>query len=700
MKIIYGGLLAASLITLALTHIATFQAVTLVGGWLQTLLLINIILIVVMLILVTAAGWRLWRAWRRDTAGAKLSARLAGLFLLVALVPASALYLVSAGGVFRGIESWFDTPLDRAFEKGADFGRHVLRQEFARLEEVARGIASDIDSGRRPLPFWLDDLRLLYQLDDVIVTDATGRPLSGELAGGGSGLSAAAITALRERGTHHTLSGFGTQRNIEVSVLMPYQRAGYALRVSRALPEGISEGLHDIESGRQEYEKLLLLRRGLLFSFMATLTLSFMTVLAVALWASLRLGTRLVRPLVEMAEAALAVGRGNFKQRLPIAAGPDNEMTQLSRAFNAMVDDLDQSRQQVSERQVALAEANTYLENLLSSLSAGVLATDSQGRLTHINQSAKQILNAPMESWMGQTYHHWEIIPDIAAMFKEASEGEEGDIERRLPQKDGRMLLARARLLPANAGGGVLVVVDDISRQLQAERDATWEEASQRFAHEIKNPLTPIQLAAERLQRKLGGKLTATDEQLLARLSTTIINQVSAMREMVDEFRLYADDKRRRAETVNLNALLEDVTQLYERPNLRLDLRLAADLPPVAGDTVLLRQVLHNLLGNAAEAVAQSPLPWISVETVVDNGRAIVKIADNGGGVQPEMLEQAFEPYVTSKKSGTGLGLAVVRKVMEELGGSASLKNIKGGACAELRFGASPPADYKKQPSN
>ena len=238
---------------------------------------------------------------------------------------------------------------------------------------------------------------------------------------------------------------------------------------------------------------MLLLRRGLLFSFMATLTLSFMTVLAVALWASLRLGTRLVRPLVEMAEAALAVGRGNFKQRLPIAAGPDNEMTQLSRAFNAMVDDLDQSRQQVSERQVALAEANTYLENLLSSLSAGVLATDSQGRLTHINQSAKQILNAPMESWMGQTYHHWEIIPDIAAMFKEASEGEKGDIERRLPQKDGRMLLARARLLPANAGGGVLVVVDDISRQLQAERDATWEEASQRFAHEIKNPLTPIQ---------------------------------------------------------------------------------------------------------------------------------------------------------------------------------------------------------------
>ena len=203
-------------------------------------------------------------------------------------------------------------------------------------------------------------------------------------------------------------------------------------------------------------------------------------------------------------------------------------------------------------------------------------------------------------------------------------------------------------------------------------------------------------MAAERLQRKLGGKLTATDEQLLARLSTTIINQVSAMREMVDEFRLYADDKRRRAETVNLNALLEDVTQLYERPNLRLDLRLAADLPPVAGDTVLLRQVLHNLLGNAAEAVAQSPLPWISVETVVDNGRAIVKIADNGGGVQPEMLEQAFEPYVTSKKSGTGLGLAVVRKVMEELGGSASLKNIKGGACAELRFGASPPAGYKK----
>lgn len=675
-------LLALPLLVLALTQIVTLQQTPLAGEWLYPLLAANVALIVLMLAGIVWAAARLWRRWRLGAAGSRLASRLAGLFLTMALLPATGLYVISASSIFRGIESWFSTPLGHAFEEGLAFGQSVLGREFEGLEKDAHNLARAIDSGRS-LPFWRDDLQLLYQVEELIIYNREGVPIAAASGETADNLSELALNAVRRNQAYRNVSE-GARRNLEVVLRLSQQRSGYALKVSRPLPAGIAAGLDEVERGRQAYQNLLIVRRGLLLSFMATLTLAFVIVLAVSLWASARLGLHLFRPLTRMAAAATAVGRGDFNHRLPVGE-VDDEIAQLGRAFNSMVGDLRQSRREISERQAALAESNAYLENLLASLTTGVLAVDAAGRLARFNHNAEQMLRTPLAHLMGKHFSKWTPLPQIAPLVRDImSAADTGGKEQRLSGASGCMLVARLRRL--SHGGGVLVMVDDISKQIEVEREAVWEEASRRFAHEIKNPLTPIQLAADRLQSKLADKLAGDDKQLLSRLSSTITNQVEAMREMVDAFRMYADKQRRRKTMVDLNDIAAEVIHLYERPPLRLQLRKDESLPPINGDAVLLRQALHNLMTNATDAVAGVAEPKIIVQVARREDKALLTVEDNGGGVADEMRGKVFNPYQTDKAHGTGLGLVIVRKIMEEHGGEAYLENVNDGTRATLIF--------------
>ena len=679
----FYALMMPPLAVLIVTQVITFQQSPLAGEWLYPLLVANVILIVLMLLIITAAAVFFLRKWRRG-GGSRLAARLAGLFLAMGLLPATGLYVVSASSVFRGIESWFSTPLGHAFEEGIAFGQHVLGREFERLERDARSMAAAIESGRS-LPFWGDDLQLLYRVDDIAIYDQDGRPQVNSLSPLSEPLSAAALKTLRDRRAYRAVSA--DRRSVESVIPLPSRRSGFALKVSRAIPDNIADGLREIEQGRQAYEKLLILRRGLLYSFMATLTLSFAMVLLVSLWASIRLGARLFRPLNRMATAASAVGRGDFNYRLPASPAGD-EIAQLSQAFNAMVDDLELSRRQIGERQAALSKANAYLENLLESLTAGVLTVDGDGCLRQFNGNAEQLLKTPLSPLKGKHFRDWTAAEDIAALVGEFMKGG-GDVAEHRRAEGERMLVVRLRRL--TSAGGMLVIVDDISRQIKAEREAVWEEASQRFAHEIKNPLTPIRLAAERLENKLGDKLEGEERGMLSRLSSTIINQVEAMREMVDAFRLYASEKSGRSERMDLGAMAAELAGLYERPGLTIHRRLAENIPPIRGDAVALRQALHNILSNAVDAAAGAKAPqlWLCAEPE-SGGGAVLSVEDNGGGVPEEMLAEAFKPYRTGKKKGTGLGLSIAQKIMKDHGGSLTLENTPEGARASLRFPPSP----------
>ena len=478
-------LTALAFLALVLTQAATFQSPNLAEGWFVPLLIADGILILVILIAVVLMAYRIGAAWRRGAPGGRLALRLGGVLLAVALLPSVLLYGISAAGIFRSIDSWFATPLGRAFEQGEAFGKSVLEGEFASLETVARDMANNL-RGRDGLPFWVEDFRLFHQLDGVALYDGEGRALatSGEEADGR--LSGIALAKLRTEPAHRDLTASG----IAVVLRMPPGAGVYAVRLVRPLPPDLLAGLREVALGQREYNNLLAVRRGLRLSFFLTLTLAFFMILLAAAAAALWLGRRLSHPLVKMAEATAAVGHGDFSRRLP-ESGSD-EIARLNRAFNAMVGDLGQSRRKLDKRRAALTKANLYLENLLASLTSGVLVFDDSGKLARANAGASRLLQTDMKKLSGKYVCGNSAL---AAINESVAAADFDAQERRLAGPGNSTLVARTRRLAPKAGGTVLVVVDDITRQMQEEREAAWEEASRRFAHEIKNPLTPIRLA-------------------------------------------------------------------------------------------------------------------------------------------------------------------------------------------------------------
>ena len=682
------ALVVAVLAALLLTQAATYQDSDFLENWLLPLLAADAVIILVAVAALAVAGRKMWVGWKRGAVGSRLALRLAGMFLAMALAPALTLYVVSVNSIFRGIESWFETPLGRSFERGLDFGRDVLGGEYSRLENLARDFSADTRLRRGAFPFWVDDIRLLHNLEDIGIYDDEGAPLAGTAA---EGLESGIMEELREQRLHRGLSGEGAEKTIAVAMRLPQGGDAYALMLSRRLPETLAAGLAEIELGKRNYDRLLTLRNGLRVSFLVALTLAVMMTLVAAGWLSLILGQRWSRPLSRLAAAAAAVGRGDLTARLRAEGG--DEVAKLNRAFNQMVADLDRARRAAAERQTAVTEANVYLENLLASLTAGILAFQRDGTLSRYNDGAARILGevgavADMKALQGRAPSEWGgVAPRLSSAAKIVSAllGS-GETEARL-QEGGRVLVFRVRRLPQDAGGGALVVLDDITRQIRAEREAAWEEASQRFAHEIRNPLTPIQLSAERMGRKLSGKLSEEDSRVLEQAVRVITDQVGAMREMVDRFRHYAEGGRRR-DRVDLAELARDMATMHPHVECVAPATLA-----VTGDAVALRQVLHNLLANASRAAGEAERPWIRISAEAGEGgrEARIVVEDNGGGVPPDLLPRVFDPHVSGGKSkGAGIGLAVARSIAEEHEGKLILENAPKGARAVFTLPATP----------
>lgn len=682
-----AALFAAALLATIATHLAIYQKTDIFQAQFKILLAVDGALIALLAAAILWMVARQVRAWRSGEPGARLSLRLTLLFWGISLLPAVLLYSVSVSAVFRGIESWFDAPLGRSFERGIAFGQDVIGGEFARLEQVARDIAASPQMQRSALDFYIGDAVALYGIDSIALLGARGEPLAQAGQRRETPLSAAAVQRALRDGLHLNLSGSGIDRAIEVGVPVRRARGAALLLVARALPADIAEGLAEIERGRQEYEQLQILRGALRWSFVLTMSLALLLILLALGWISLRLGRGLTRPLVRLSLAAEAVGQGDFSRQLR-ADHPLKEIAHLNHSFNLMVGDLRQLHQETAERQAALRKTNAYLENLLSSLTTGVLTFAADGALSGHNAAAERFFQAPLKGLVGQT--RLPPSPLAAALEEAVAElrlGGEGGVEKRAALPGGEALLLRALALPATAGGGLLVMVDDISRQIRAEREATWEEASQRFVHEIKNPLTPIQLAAERLGGKLGGKLAPEDDKVLRRLVDMIVSQVAAMREMVDAFRDYANKQSAQlTERVDLHGLLQQVLYFYENRQVRIARHLQEGLPPVSGNAVTLRQLLHNIVGNAMDALDGRADGRIDIRTAADGGWVELRVEDNGGGVPADMLQSLCEPYVTNKPQGTGLGLAVVRKTVDEHGGRLAIENGENGLRVSVRL--------------
>ncbi len=459
----------------------------------------------------------------------------------------------------------------------------------------------------------------------------------------------------------------------------------YILQFTQPVPPKVEHDAETVQSVYRDYQALVFSRLGLKRLYGITLTLSFLVVLLAAVSVAFFISDKLGSSLEALADGTRAVAQGNFTGQYPVLSS--DELGALTGLFNQMTRQLADAKATSELQQRQVESAKGYLESVLTHLSSGVIGFDEALCLRSVNTSAGQILAAPMTEMcrmsLGEISEKYPLLNSfcqtIKAEFDTDSTGEWRKQIERLSKNGTQILLMRGTRLPQGAETGYVVVFDDISYLLQAERQAAWGEVARRLAHEIKNPLTPIQLSAERLQHKLSARLNAADAQLLARATQTIIGQVGALKNMVSDFANYARGSALKLSPLDLHQLIREVLDLYQANNMEWVLELHAARAMVMGDATRLRQIIHNLLQNAQDASQSNPHPRITLSTRLVARNVRLCVADNGTGFADNVLSRAFEPYMTTKSKGTGLGLAIVKKIVEEHNGQIQIENHRDG---------------------
>ncbi|MFC4159903.1 sensor histidine kinase [Chitinimonas lacunae] len=639
--------------------------------------------------------------------GSRLAWRLTLMFALVAVLPGTLLYTLSVQFLGKSIETWFDVSVDKALERGLDLGKRALDFSLKDLRQnadfIADALADESDSGAQTR---LSQLREQVHVLEASLFDARGRVIAhvGDERANPVPLvpERAVLKKVIQQFPYRALE---TTPNYGLSlrVLVPVNpgRIGGEVRVLQLLqpvPADLARDAELVEQVRNEYKLLALSRNGLKQSYALTLTLASLMALLAAVVLGMYLSEKLAAPLTVLAAGTRAVAQGDFSQMQPVVSR--DELGILTHSFNRMTRQLAEARAQVEQKQREQEAAKAYLETVLGNLTAGVLAFDANHQLRSGNVSAEGVLHVDLERLVLLSLDQWkDEYPHLAGFAAGLAESlaQQGEWQRELDIKhDGgaRMLLVRGTRLPIDGegeGGGSVVVFDDVTDLLRAQRDAAWGEVAKRLAHEIRNPLTPIQLAAERLEFKLADKLGSADAEVLTRSTQTIVAQVGALKQMVDAFREYARQPATKLALLDLRGLIREVLVLYETAPLLLE-DDGADLT-ILGDATLLRQVVHNLLKNAQEAVGERADGRIRVRLERNSKSIRLAVEDNGPGFDDAILQRIFEPYATTKKKGTGLGLAIVKKIVDEHHGQIAAFNMDtGGAAVRIDFPPAPAA--------
>ncbi|KVC60831.1 PAS domain-containing sensor histidine kinase [Burkholderia ubonensis] len=709
----------------------------------------NIVVALVFLLVVLGLIGMIVVRLRKGKFGTRLLAKLAVFFALVGVVPGGIIYIVSYQFVSRSIESWFDVNVETALTAGLNLGRGMLDASLSDLQTKARLMSDQLasaDTNTNGTTLTLLRLRDQFGVQDATIVEP-GRNGPGaapdlHIVAQASGNFAALIpddlptplmlNQARERGVYAAIEGevdgdphaHGAKGALRLRVVRPIPDASTSLlqpverflQLTQPVPPTLAHNADAVQRAYREYQEKALGRTGLRKMYIGTLTLALFLATFIAMMLALALGQQLARPLFLLAQGTKEVAEGDYTPKREIKSR--DELGFLTQAFNAMTRQLSEARLAVENNRIALEHSKAYLESILANLTAGVFVLDRQFRLTTANRGAERIFRQPFDALIGATLDQVGVVAEFGAMVRKAfadreaaSDGGSGDhghwqqqFAVEVPgEADPLTLLVRGTRLVSTVEGqaddpqtsGYVVVFDDISDVISAQRSVAWGEVARRLAHEIKNPLTPIQLSAERLQMKLSDKLAPTDADVLKRGATMIVNQVAAMKRMVDDFREYARTPPAVLANLQLNELVSEVLGLYGvgegKSTIVVEL---APLPVIRGDATQLRQVIHNLLQNAQDSVADVAQPRVLIETkTVEYGdpdtegktRVAVRltVSDNGPGFPARILTRAFEPYVTTKAKGTGLGLATVKKIIDEHGARIDLRNRMHGEVVE-----------------
>ena len=699
--IVFIGILLGGALLYLLSHASANSAVS--GQSYTILLALNIALAISLMVLI---GWqlrKLYRQIRAQVMGSRLTLRLLGMFAMMAIIPGMLVYAASVNFLTHSIESWFNVKVEAALEGGLRLGQSTLDIMLRDLEDKADNMATSLSlQGTTSHVTALNDLREKSGVQDAVLLGTQGRIVAFSSSDSSSFLPELPTADQLRKAHQHTYGEIDPipGKGLYLRVITPVNTQDIhgesrMLQLMHPVPKALSDTAESVQAVYQDYQELSFARGALKEVFALTLTLVLMLAMLSAVAFAFVLSRRLSAPLGLLAEGTRAIASGNYDIVLP-AHGKD-ELGILVRSFNSMSRQLREATLATEQQRVEIEAARGYLEAILANLSSGVLALDDQHCIRACNLAAGHILGIAPKSVLNTT------LLELAAQQPELSifgqrvhvhlaQHTTGEWQEQLEisgKRGAQVLLVRGSRLPAGSDSGYVVVFDDISNLIQAQRNAAWGEVARRLAHEIKNPLTPIQLSAERLEHKLIGKLEPTDAQILHRATHTIVNQVTALKSMVNEFSEYARSPALNLIELDINQLIREVLALYEPPGIKMVVDIPKKATRMMGDATMLRQVLHNLLQNAQDALADEHEPTISLSSRLSHGEITLVIADNGSGFPEDLIARAFEPYMTTKRHGTGLGLAIVKKIVEEHQGHIHIENrVEGGASVTITLPA------------
>jgi nitrogen fixation/metabolism regulation signal transduction histidine kinase len=696
----------------------------------ERLLYLNVGVAVIFLLVIAWAVWRLINRLRRGKFGSRLLIKLAAIFALVGFLPGALIYTVSYQFVSRSIESWFNVKVEGALDAGLNLGRSTMDALSSDLANKTQAAARQLSDAGSIGPLTLERLREQLGATDVVLWSGGGQMLA---SAGASRFvlsperpSAAQLRQIRSARVISQIEGLdeaadkaastasvrikalalvsASLGNLGSSGIGSLSAETRILQVTLAVPSTLVANAVAVQEAYKEYQERSLAREGLRSMYLATLTLSLFLALFGAVLLAAILGNQLVRPLLVLADGVAQVAAGDLRPKAALQTR--DELGGLTRSFAQMTQQLLDARIQLQESLLELDASRSNLQTILDNLTAAVIVLDDQGRVIQANPGATRVLHAPLAAHIGQPMAAIAGLEDFASQVQEQFRvffsdrqshadhwqhsfelGGQTGLQSFAGNDKTTSIIARGAALPENLR---LLVLDDITEVVSAQRSRAWGEVARRLAHEIKNPLTPIQLSAERLEMKLQGKLASPDDALLVRSVKTIVDQVDAMKRLVNEFRDYARLPSADLQPLNLNNLISDVLSLYPPENALVPISCELDpsAPLILGDAQQLRQVIHNLLQNAQDASllaasgllveqsGRSPLVHISTRYKPGSSRLRLIIRDAGTGFAPHILQRAFEPYVTTKSRGTGLGLAVVKKIVDEHGARIELSNV------------------------
>ena len=691
--ILFGLISAALLYTLTIATRNDSQ-LTDYFWWMIAACALLIALLFVMLLRYT---WLLFRKSRHNMLGSRIARRLAIMFTLVAVLPALFLFGVSAQFISYSINSWFGNDTAQALDSSLSLSKSALNLAVDNSMRRAKAIQAEIVAAHALEQNVADTLQHserirgfsqlgIYRLQDH-QTLTHYNPVH---------LPAPKL----DHETQQVLLKNSQTRNVENingtlyaqgwSLLSEDIQPPQALFFRQAIPINVARDATLIEAARAKYAELSYAQQGLQTFFLITLLVAALLAIMLALVIALYFARRFLEPILSLAEGAKAVAQGDFSQQCPVYRS--DELGHLTTLFNHMTVQLSIAQQASEHNRLQQEAARHYLETVLNSITAGVVTLDEAGKLNTYNHSAETILGMPLNNLLGSSWHDWGHQTPQHALLAELFQAilDNRDNEQTIQttysgSDEARILLAKAMPLPEDHGKGMVLVFDDVTALVHAQKEAAWGEVAKRLAHEIRNPLTPIQLSAERLAWKLQDKLNEQDAQILMRSTNTIVKQVAAMKEMVEAFRNYARSPTLKLNKLDLNQMIEEVLVLYESSSCTFTANLSNIMLFISADMGAMRQVLHNIFKNAAEAAEFDAAPQVQITTQQQDNQVLLTVCNNGKHFSKDMLLHAFEPYITDKATGTGLGLPVVKKIIEEHGGRISLSNLNtGGACVKI----------------